>query len=85
MFGDAVTEVVLADEDVPWGEVQLLQVDERMAPREHPDRNPTHLRENLLDNLPEPRGSFDPMPVDGLGLASVASDHARVLEAVAYS
>ena len=35
----------LAGEDVPWGGVHVLQVDERVAPAGHPDRNLTHLRE----------------------------------------
>ncbi len=37
----------LADEDVPWEAMHMLQVDERLAPNGHPDRNMTHLRESL--------------------------------------
>ena len=37
----------LADEDVPWEGMHILQVDERLAPEGHPDRNMTHLRESL--------------------------------------
>jgi 6-phosphogluconolactonase len=29
----------LADEQLPWADVQVVQVDERVAPAEHPDRN----------------------------------------------
>ncbi len=42
----------LVDEDVPWEHVHLLQVDERVAPAGDADRNLTHLRESLLDNVP---------------------------------
>jgi 6-phosphogluconolactonase/glucosamine-6-phosphate isomerase/deaminase len=38
----------LADEDVPWDSVHVVQVDERIAPAGDPDRNLTHLRESLL-------------------------------------
>jgi 6-phosphogluconolactonase len=37
----------LADQDVPWDQVVLYQVDERIAPAGDPDRNLTHLRESL--------------------------------------
>ena len=33
----------LADEDVPWEKVHVVQVDERVAPAGHPDRNLTHI------------------------------------------
>jgi 6-phosphogluconolactonase/glucosamine-6-phosphate isomerase/deaminase len=37
----------LADEDVPWSGVHMVQVDERIAPAGDADRNLTHLRESL--------------------------------------
>ena len=43
---------VLAGEDVPWNDVHVAQVDERVAPAGHPDRNLTHLRESLLEHAP---------------------------------
>ena len=42
----------LAHESVPWAEVQIVQVDERIAPAGHADRNLTHLRASLLDQVP---------------------------------
>ena len=36
----------LAKEDVPWDKVHLAQVDERVAPAGHPDRNLTHILEH---------------------------------------
>ena len=37
----------LANEEVPWEQVHLEQVDERVAPAGHADRNLTHLLESL--------------------------------------
>src|SRR5258705_6500397 len=42
----------LANEEVPWDDVYVAQVDERVAPEGDPDRNLTHLRENLLNKTP---------------------------------
>src|ERR1051326_2908374 len=42
----------LAHEELPWKAIQVLQVDERVAPAGHPDRNLTHLHENLLGHTP---------------------------------
>jgi 6-phosphogluconolactonase len=42
----------LADEPVPWKDVHVVQVDERVAPAGDPDRNLTHLRESLLEHAP---------------------------------
>ena len=41
----------LAEENIPWPGVHVFQVDERVAPAGHPDRNLTHLRESLLQPL----------------------------------
>ena len=38
----------LAGEDVPWAGLHVVQVDERVAPADDPDRNLTHLHESLL-------------------------------------
>ena len=38
---------VLAGEEVPWSEVEIFQVDERVAPDGDPDRNLTHLHEAI--------------------------------------
>jgi len=35
----------LGKEDVPWESVHVVQVDERVAPSGHQDRNLSHLRE----------------------------------------
>jgi 6-phosphogluconolactonase len=73
----------LADEDVPWDRVHIVQVDERVAPAGDPDRNLTHLRESLLDRVPVPANNVHAMPVEAPDLAAAATQYARTLEGVA--
>ncbi|HVX15272.1 MAG TPA: 6-phosphogluconolactonase [Pirellulales bacterium] len=74
----------LANEDVPWQKVDLLQVDERVAPAGHTDRNFTHLRESLLDVLPSETGlRVHPMPVESPDLEAAATSYARTLAQIA--
>ena len=42
----------LANEDLPWNTVQIVQVDERVAPAGDTDRNLTHLHASLLEHAP---------------------------------
>jgi 6-phosphogluconolactonase len=74
---------LLADEDVPWEGVHLFQVDERVAPEGHPERNLTHLRESLLGHLPRAPAGVHAMPVDDPDLEAAAAGYARTLRAVA--
>ena len=69
----------LADEDVPWRSVHVFQVDERVAPEGHPDRNLTHLSESLLAHAPLPPGQLHAMPVESPDLEAAAR-YARTLE-----
>lgn len=55
---------VLAREDVPWDGLHVVQVDERMAPLGHPDRNLTLLREALLEHAPLREEQIHAMPVE---------------------
>jgi 6-phosphogluconolactonase len=73
----------LEAEDVPWQQVKIVQVDERVAPADSPDRNLAHLRESLLARAPLPPGNLYPMPVEKKDLAAAAADYARTLEALA--
>ena len=59
----------LAGEDMPWSQVVLYQVDERVAPDGDPARNLTHLRESLGDAPAEVRA----MPVDAADLDAAAA------------
>src|SRR5262245_25382230 len=54
----------LASIRIPWRAVHIVQVDERVAPAGHSDRNLTHLRESLLPNAPILPGQIYAMPVE---------------------
>jgi len=73
----------LADEEVPWEAVHLLQVDERVAPEGHPARNLTHLAESLLAHLSRAPAAVHAMPVETPDLAAAAAVYARTLRSVA--
>jgi 6-phosphogluconolactonase len=75
----------LALEDLPWSAVQVVQVDERIAPAGDPDRNLTHLRESLLEHAPLPPGQIHPMPVESSELQAACAQYAHTLERVAGS
>ena len=73
----------LANEDVPWESVHVVQVDERIAPAGDPDRNLTHLRESLLANAPLPAEQLHAMPVEETDLEAAARRYAHTLEQLA--
>jgi 6-phosphogluconolactonase len=75
----------LADTDVPWPAVHIVQVDERMAPAGHPDRNLTHLRESLLDRAPLTAGQIHAMPVESADLDRAAAQYSATLRQIAGS
>jgi 6-phosphogluconolactonase len=75
----------LAGEPVPWPEVHLVQVDERVAPAGDPDRNLTHLRESLLTRVPLRPEQVHAMPVEAHDLEAAARSYARVLQEIAGS
>jgi 6-phosphogluconolactonase len=60
----------LADEDVPWPHVHLYQVDERVAPFGHPDRNLTDL---IVHLLARGRLPADGAHVMGVGMPDLAA------------
>src|SRR5215475_923436 len=70
----------LANEDVPWKELHVVQVDERIAPAGDPDRNLTHLRESLLEHAPLPVGQIHAMPVENGDGEAAARTYAQVLQ-----
>jgi 6-phosphogluconolactonase len=72
----------LANEDVPWPAVHIVQVDERVAPAGHPDRNLTHLRESLLDHAPLSAEQIQAMPVECVQLEAAAAKYAATLPAI---
>ncbi len=75
----------LAGEDLPWDAIHVFQVDERIAPPGHADRNLTHLRESLLARAPIAEDRVHAMPVEQPDLVGAAADYAAHLERVAGS
>jgi 6-phosphogluconolactonase len=73
----------LAEEDVPWANVHIFQVDERVAPEGHADRNLTHLSASLLEHAPLPVGQIYAMPVEMNDLRSAAAKYAAELDRIA--
>lgn len=73
----------LANEEVPWKNVHVVQVDERIAPAGDPDRNLTHLRESLLSHAPLPPEQIHAMPVEADDLEAACASYARTLEQIA--
>lgn len=65
----------LASEDMPWGQTELFQVDERVAPDGDPGRNLTHLHESIRDAP----AIVHPMPVTDSDLDAAARAYADVL------
>jgi len=71
--------------DLPWPNVHVVQVDERIAPAEHTDRNLTQLRGSLVGpGLARP-AQINAMPVESLDLDEAAVRYARTLEEIAGS
>jgi 6-phosphogluconolactonase len=73
----------LAKLDVPWKQVHVFQVDERIAPAGDPDRNLTHLKASLLQHAPLPPEQIHAMPVEMADLTAAARLYAQTLESVA--
>ena len=75
----------LAGEEVPWEGVHVVQVDERVAPAGHPDRNLTRLRESLLAHATLRPERIHAMPVESPDLDAAAAQYARTLREIAGS
>lgn len=71
----------LAAARIPWRALHIVQVDERVAPAGHTDRNLTHLRESLVDSplLPD---QLYAMPVDSPDLQKAAAEYAATLRKI---
>ena len=75
----------LTREDVPWNALHVVQVDERVAPAGHPDRNLTHLRESLLAHAPLRPEQIYPMAVESADLNAACAQYAQTLQSIAGS
>jgi len=73
----------LANEDVPWPNVHVFQIDERIAPAGDPDRNYVHLRDSLLQHAPIPPEQIYAMPVELPDAEAAARQYAHTLERIA--
>lgn len=65
----------LGRETLPWDKVHIYQVDERIAPAGHRDRNLTHLQASLTAPA-----IVHPMPVERDDLDAAAADYARLFQ-----
>jgi 6-phosphogluconolactonase len=70
----------LAAAQIPWPAVRVFQVDERVAPAGHADRNLTHLKESLLEHAPLRPEQILAMPVEAGDLKSAAAEYAQTLQ-----
>lgn len=68
----------LANLEIPWDKVHLLQVDERLAPAGHPDRNLTHLQASLPS-----QARIYPMPVEQEDPGKATTLYTRTLHELA--
>ena len=70
-------------DELPWRQVHVLQVDERIAPANHADRNLTSLTASLQPPRDQPQ--IYAMPVESPDLGEAAARYAQILVAVAGS
>ena len=75
----------LANQQVPWKNVHVFQVDERIAPAGDPDRNLTHLRASLLEHADIPPAQIYAMPVEAANLDTACAQYTAEIERVAGS
>lgn len=54
----------LAQQDLPWHQIQVLWGDERYVPPDHPDSNEGMARRAWLQHVPIPAANIHPMPTD---------------------
>jgi 6-phosphogluconolactonase len=72
----AALSQALGAEEIPWDRMAVFQVDERVAPPGHPDRNLT----GLISELPAgARQHLRAMPVEDTDLETAAADYAAQL------
>lgn len=72
----------LSSEGVPWKQVHVFQIDERIAPEGDPDRNLTHLHESLLGNAPIPKENIHAMPVNAADPEEGCREYAETLRSI---
>jgi 6-phosphogluconolactonase len=73
----------LAGQHVPWGGLHIVQVDERIAPAGHADRNLTHLRDSLIGRVALRPEQVHAMPVEVADPDEAATRYGATLREVA--
>jgi 6-phosphogluconolactonase len=73
----------LANESLSWKNIDVVQVDERVAPAGDPNRNLTHLRASLLDHAPLRADQIHAMLVESSDLGVAAEQYAATLRELA--
>jgi 6-phosphogluconolactonase len=71
----------LAGESLPWSQIHVFQVDERVAPDGDPDRNIGQIRSALVERGVLPEANLHAMPVTAPDLRAAAAAYAEVLAA----
>jgi len=64
---------------LPWSDVHVFQVDERVAPDGDPDRNTVQLTDHLLARVAIPKRNVHLMPVTNASLPRAAAAYAKAL------
>ncbi len=72
----------LAALPLPWAQLQLFQVDERVAPDGDSVRNLTNIQASLLAQAPLPAANLHAMPVTATDLDAAAQAYAATLQRV---
>ena len=75
----------LAHEDIPWEAVNLVQVDERVAPAGDPDRNLRHLLASLQELNSLKPDQIHAMPVEAMDLELAAAQYSTTLNQIVGS
>lgn len=73
----------LSEHELPWDQVRVFQVDERIAPDGDPERNILHVREKFADCISMPPENLYAMPVTMENLDEGARQYERTLTEVA--
>ena len=73
---------ILSKAALPWQRVNVFQVDERVAPDGHPDRNLTQLFQAIEGSPMVTRLPIFPMPVTAANLEEACQSYAKVLDEV---
>ena len=73
---------LLSKADLPWQRINLFQVDERVAPDGHPDRNLTQLFQAIAGTPMVTQLRIFPMPVTAEDLDAAATEYTEVLNEV---